>query len=84
MELVQRKMPIITQKHGGVLAFITRVTKKKIVEFLNMKNLLLLIKTAFFFDNCETCIQPVLFSWSLIFLKLSELSKTKTGRYFFL
>ena len=26
--------PIITQKHGGVLAFITRVTKKKIVEFL--------------------------------------------------
>ena len=38
----------------------------------------------FFFDNCETCIHPELFSKSLISLHVSNLSKIITGRYFFL
>ena len=42
-----------------------------------------LFKAAFFLDNCETCIQPELFSWSIIFLKLSDLSFIRTGKNFF-
>ena len=33
-EVASWTQPILTQKHGGVLAFITRITKDKKVEFL--------------------------------------------------
>ena len=39
---------------------------------------------AFFLDNLEICIQPELFSWSIIFLKLSDSSITITGKIFFI
>ena len=35
----------------------------------------------FFLDNCEVCIQPELFSKSLIFLQVSNSSKISRGKY---
>ena len=52
--------------------------------FLKITEFSSLFKAAFFFDNCEICIHPELFSWSKIFLKLYDDSKTKTGKNFFL
>ena len=54
------------------------------VGFLKSIELFLMFIADFFLESNAICIQPVLFSKSLIFLKGPDLSKIITGKYFFL
>ena len=75
---------------GGVTSVVTMpntdpiIDNVSIVDFLKRIELAFIFIADFLFDNCEICIQPELFSKSLTFLHVSDLPKTKIGRYFFL